>query len=265
MEEFVPIVANFGIRVLGVLGILFLTWLVAKAVKNLVGRRLKKANFDESLTPFLQNVAYWLILLMGTLSSLSIFGVQTTSFAAVLGAAGLAIGLAFQGSLSNVAAGVMILVFRPFKVGQVIKVAGQTGKIHAIGLFATDMDTPQNVRVIIPNSAVFGSTIENFGFHDTRRADVNVGTDYGADLKHTREVLESLIEAVSNKLYDGAHAVVMTDLGASSIDWQLRVWARADDYWGVLEETRHLVKTKLDEAGIGIPYPQMDVHLDKVN
>ncbi len=265
MEKYIPMITDIGIKVLGVLLIFAMTWILAKIAKKAADRTLKKHKVDITLTNFIENALYWLILLLGGLSSLSIFGVQTTSFAAVIGAAGLAIGLAFQGTLSNLAAGMMLLIFRPFKAGQVVSVAGKTGKVNTIGLFATDIDTPQNIRIIIPNKSVFGSTIENFGYHETRRADVSVGTDYGADLAETRKVLQSAIDSVELKLEDGAHQVFLSGLGDSSIDWQVRVWAKSENYIKVLEATTVAVKVKLDEAGIGIPYPQMDVHMDKVS
>ena len=262
METLIATITAYGIKLIGVVVLMVVAWIFAGLARSLTRGALTRVDFDDTLSGFFETMAYWAVLLMGVLSALGVFGVETTSFAAVLGAAGLAIGLAFQGSLSNLAAGIMLLTFRPFKVGQVVSVAGKTGKIISISLFTTEMDTPQNVRLILPNSSVFGSTIENISFHETRRVDVNVGTDYSADLDETRKVLESVIDGIASKLEDGAHQVVLTELGASSIDWQLRIWVEADDFWGVREEATTAVKKALDKAEIGIPFPQMDVHLD---
>ena len=265
MENTIHLITFYGLRIIGVLILLILTWFFSGLAQKLVGLRLEKAGLDPTLVNFTKNAVYWLLMVLGAIAALGMFGVQLTAFAAVLGAAGLAIGLAFQGSLSNVAAGIMLLIFRPFKVGQVISVAGKTGKVVEIGLFTTNLDTPQNLRIIIPNSQVFGSTIENFGFHDTRRADVIVGTEYSADLEKTRETLWAAVAAVEKKLESGSHAVVLVELGDSSVNWAVRVWASSADYWAVLEDTTRQVKRHLDQAGIGIPFPQMDVHLDKVD
>jgi small conductance mechanosensitive channel len=185
-----------------------------------------------------------------------------TGFAAVIGASALAVGLAFQGSLSNFAAGVMLLVFRPFKVGDVVNVAGQTGKIDEIGLFTTTMDTADNRRLILPNGSVFGAVIENISYHDTRRLDVAVGSEYPADLDRTREVLLRAARSLPTVLADPEPAAVLLELGDSSINWSVRVWVNAADYWPTRDALTRAVKLALDEAGIGIPFPQMDVHLD---
>jgi small conductance mechanosensitive channel len=194
---------------------------------------------------------------------LGIFGVETTSFAAVLAGAGLAIGMAFSGTLGSFAAGVMLLAFRPFKVGDVVTVAGVTGKVDQVGIFSTTLDTPDNRRFIIPNASITGSTIENISHHPVRRADVSVGTDYSADVDQTRAVLERVANELPGRLQDKDPQVVLVELGASSVDWQVRIWVDAADFWAVKEAATRAVKVALDEAGIGIPFPQMDVHLDQ--
>ena len=244
-----------------VLAILFITWIAARIVAGIVQRALNKAKFDETLTKFFAKMARWAILLMGVLGCLSIFGFETTSFAAVIGAAGLAVGLAFQGTLSNFAAGVMLLIFRPFKVGQVVTVAGETGKVNEIDLFTTALDTADNRRVILPNSSVFGATINNVSHNATRRADVSVGCDYEADIDTTRHVLEQAAARTRGAITDPAPQVVLCELGASSVDWSVRVWCRSEDYFAVREDLIRSVKYALDEAKIGIPYPQMDIHV----
>jgi small conductance mechanosensitive channel len=186
---------------------------------------MAKAQIDETLTRFVGHLVRWLVILLAVLACLGVFGVQTTSFAAVIGAAGLAVGLAFQGTLSNFAAGVMLLVFRPFSVGDVVNAAGVLGKVQAIELFTVAIDTFDNRRIIIPNSSVFGSTIENVSYHPIRRADVDVGTDYTADIDQTRELLLAAAKSVEGGLEDPAPDVFLAGLGASSVDWSVTGFA----------------------------------------
>lgn len=190
------------------------------------------------------------------------FGVQTASLAAVIAAAGLAVGLAFQGTLSNFAAGIMLLTFRPFKVGDTVNVSGETGSVEEIELFFTHIDTFDNRRIILPNATVFGTKIENISHHPLRRADVNVGVDYTADVDRTREVLLAAVASVEGQAQGKEPQVVLQNFGASSVDWTVRIWAPAATLFPTREATLRAIKYHLDEAGIGIPFPQMDVHFD---
>ncbi len=201
---------------------------------------------------------------LGLVLALAVFGVEPTSFAALLGAAGLAIGLALQGALGNVASGLLILVFRPFKVGDFVEVAGDAGTVAEITLFTTSLDSTQNVRVIIPNGVAINGIIKNYSHHETRRVDISVGTDYGANLTEVRNVLEKVAASVPNGLTDPEPKVFLAELGGSSIDWKVRIWANSEDYWQVFQDSTRMVKDALDAAEIGIPFPQMDVHLDKL-
>jgi len=255
---------NFVPKLVGVFVLFFVAWIVAKWTSKLVRRGLEKASFDKTLTHFFSNLTRYAIILMAVLSCLGAFGVATTSFAAVIGAAGLAVGLAFQGTLGNFAAGIMLLIFRPYKVDDVVSVAGVTGKVIEIALFTTQFDTVDNRRIIVPNGNIFGTTIENISYHEKRRVDVNVGTDYNADIDNTKEILERAAKAVSGSSTEPAPQVVLTDLGDSTINWQVRVWCPSADYFAVKESVTHDVKKALDAANISIPYPQMDLHLDGV-
>lgn len=261
-ESTVTLITTYAVRVGGALLLLFAAWIIAAWLRRTISRSLEKANFDITLTKFFGNAARYLLLIIAVLGCLEIFGVQATSFAAVLAAAGFAVGLAFQNTLSNFSAGIMLLTFRPFKVGDVVNVAGYLGKVDEIELFTTKIDTFDNRRIIVPNSAVFGSTIENITFHDTRRVDVSVGTDYPADLDETRKVLETAAENVEGRLPDQDIQVVLDSLGDSSINWEVRVWSKTSDFLAVKQALTRAVKMALDDAGIGIPFPQMDVHLD---
>lgn len=246
-------------RILGALLVLFASFIVAGWVSRLLVSRLEKISFDVTLTKFLGSLSRWAIIIFAILGCLGIFGIETTSFAAVIGGASLAIGLAFQGSLSNVAAGAMLLLFRPYNVGDVITVSGQTGTVDAIDLFMTTLDTSDNRRIMVPNGQVFGNTIENVTYHDKRRVDIKVAVSYDADIDRTRAVLKAAGESIAARLTDTDIAVVLTALGTSSVDWRLSVWAATGDYGRALEQGTQAVKLALDAAGISIPYPHQVV------
>lgn len=259
MEYFLT---TYVIPAVGALAVLAVAWILASWLRRAIRRSLTKANFDLTLTRFFSNVAYYTILVFAVLSCLSLFGIGVASFAAVLAATGFAVGLALQGTLSNFAAGIMLLTFRPFKVHDVIEVDGIRGKVQEIHLFTTHLDTPDNRRVIVPNGNVFGNTIDNNTFHDTRRVDVAVGTDYPENLGNTRDVLLRAATRVEGRLPEHEPVAYLDSLGDSAISWSVRVWAKTEDYWTVRDRLTQAVKDALDEAGIGIPYPQMDVHVD---
>ncbi len=250
------------LNVLGAVALLIATLIVAGWASRAARRGLERSKLDETLAQFFSSLARYAVILLGGLAVLSVFGISVASFAAILAAVGLAVGLALQGTLSHFAAGVMLLLFRPFKVGDVVSVAGETGKVDSIGLFSSTIDTPDNRRLIIPNGEISSSTIENITHHDTRRVDVSVGTDYSADLGATRTALESVTTSVKGGLADPAPQVYLSELGGSSIDWSVRVWANTEDYWAVREQLTNDIKYALDSKGIGIPFPQMDVHID---
>ncbi len=253
----------WGGRIVGVLVALFIAWIVAGWVRRTIVSKLEAREFDQTLTQFFGNLARYAILIGAVIGCLGVFGIQTASFAAVLASAGIAIGLAFQGTLSNFAAGIMLLVFRPFKVGDIVKVAGQVGAVKEIELFTTELTGLSNVKIVIPNKAVFGATIENMTGHETRRVDINVGTVYGADLSETRAVLEAAAPKVAGVLEDPPPQVFLNELGDSAVTWQVRLWCKTEEYWDVWQAGTQAVKASLDEKGIGIPFPQMDVHLDE--
>ena len=251
----------WGVRVRGVAITLFIAWIIAGWIRRAIGKNLEK-RLDPMLAQFFSNVARYAILTAAVLGCLGVFGIQTTSFAAVLGALGLAIGLAFQGTLSNFAAGIMLLVFRPFKVGDVIEVAGEIGSVKELELFTTELVSADNRRIIVPNSEVFGKKIINYTHYPTRRVEVAVGTDYGADLDKVRGVLEGVAKSVEGGLEEPPPAVFLSELGGSSIDWKVRVHTKTEDFWDVYQRLTRAVKRALDAEGIGIPFPQSDVHLD---
>ena len=257
-----PLLIQYVPRAVGFLLALLVARMVAGWMSKLAHRALVQARADEALSKFLCDIVRWGVLAIGVITALGYVGVETASFAAVIAASGLAVGLAFQGSLSNFAAGVMLLIFRPFRVGDFISAAGVSGTVVSIEIFTTELKTPDAQRVIVPNSAVFGGTITNVTHHPQRRVEVAVGTDYSADLKQVRGVLEAVPGKIQAVLADPPPQIFLDELGASSIDWKVRVWVNGADFWDVRQELTQRVKEALDEAGIGIPFPQRDVHLD---
>ncbi len=261
LGELSALAMQYGIKLLGAVVLLIVVLMASGWVRSLVSKGLKRVKFDDTLTKFLSSLSRWVVLLLGIVACLGIFGIDTTSVAGVLAGASLAIGLAFQGSLSNIAAGVMLLTFRPFTVGQVITVAGQTGGVEEISLFTTTLNTPDNKHIIIPNGQVFGATIVNLSHNDLRRVDVNIGVDYDADIDRTREVLIKAGESAKSRAQGEPVAAFLANYGGSSVDWQVRVMAEGAKYWDVHQEVMQAVKEALDKAEIGIPYPhQVVIH-----
>ena len=229
---------------------------------------LDKPKYDQMLARFAGNLVYYVILVLGILAALNTVGVEVASFIAILAAAGFAVGLALQGTLANFAAGVMLLVFRPFDAGDVIEVAGERGRVRDIQLFYTRINTMDNQLVIIPNGDVFGSSIRNILFNDELRITCEVGTDYPADIDQARTVLKRAAERIDERLEERGVQVMLMGLGDSSIDWEVRLWIRPEgfgDLARVRDDLTRAVKYELDAAEIGIPFPQMDVHMDRVD
>jgi small conductance mechanosensitive channel len=250
-----------GPAIVGVILLMTVAWIVSSWLRGATRRALLRTKFDPTLGKFLSNLIRWAILVLALVTSLNVFGIAATSFAAVLGAVTLAIGLGFQNSLSNMAAGVMLLIFRPFKVGDVVTVAGQLGKVNEIDLLITELDTPDGRRVIVPNGSIIGGVIENITHHPRRRVDVPVGVHYEADIDATRAALERALNMVQPRLDDPPPEVVLLELGSSSVNWQLRVWTPRDQFFATRQSALRAAKIALDQAGITIPFPQLDVHL----
>ncbi|GAB5496616.1 MAG: mechanosensitive ion channel [Phycisphaerales bacterium] len=261
-DEMMSIWTDYGLPTVKALVLIIVVLIVSKWVGGLITKICRKANVDETLARFFGNMGKYAIMVLGGLAVLSTFGIDTTSFAAVIAAAGFAVGMAMSGLLGNFAAGIMLLIFRPFKIGDVVSAGGVTAKVEAIELFTTVFLTPDNRKIIVPNGDIYGGTIENITTNDTRRVDVAVGTDYGADLDKTRDVLMGAIKKVEGVMTDPEPVVYLVELGDSSISWSVRAWGATADYWAIREKLTRQVKYDLDEAGIGIPFPQMDVHID---
>ncbi|WP_027669373.1 mechanosensitive ion channel family protein [Rheinheimera baltica] len=237
--------------------------IVAKGIKRLMEKALLSRSVDKAVISFVAGIVYALIMIATVLMALSQIGVQTTSFIAILGAAGLAVGLALQGSLSNFASGILIILFRPFKSGDFIDAGGVSGTVDKIEIFQTIMKTPDNKKVIIPNAQITGSAITNFSAEPTRRVDLLIGISYDSDLRKAKALLEDIVKQDSRILATPAPVIAVAALADSSVNIHLRPWVNAADYWAVYWDTLEKVKLTFDEQGIGIPFPQMDLHIKK--
>ncbi len=253
----------YGINIIVALIILIIGSKVARLCATLLKKSCDKKNIDPVVAGFVGNLLYSLVFAAVVLMALSRIGIETTSFIAILGAAGLAIGLALQGSLSNFASGVLIIVLRPFKSGDFIEAAGQSGSVEKIEIFATELRTPDNKVVIVPNSAIMSGSITNYTREKTRRVDLVIGVGYDADLKQAKQVLTFVLENNDKVLAEPASIVAVVELGDSSVNFVVRPWVNTDDYWNVYFEILEASKIALDDANISIPFPQMDVHVKK--
>lgn len=258
-ETLVPLVTAYGLRILGVLVALWASFKIAGWVQRRVTGGLQHRKFDETLSIFFGNLLRWLILVAAVLACLGIFGIETTSFAAIIGAASLAVGLAFQGTLSNFAAGVMLLVFRPFKVGDYVVAGGKEGVVKEIGLFVTALDSPDNRRIYVPNTSIGGGSIENYTAHAVRRVDIDLSLAGGVDIDASRKALEAAGASVPGRDPQLGSEVFLKGFGAGCVMWQVRVWAPSAQYWDVWQATVRAVGYELAKQRIEFPTPAMNV------
>ncbi len=253
-----------------------IVWSIAKAILVLViglpiirilsgalSRFMNKRGIDASLKPFLLSLFKNVLRILLFITALSMLGVQMTSFVAIIGAAGLAVGLALQGTLQNFAGGVIILLLRPFKIGDYIEGAGEAGTVKEIQIFNTILNTPDNVRVMVPNGKLSNDNIKNYSAENTRRVDMVFGIGYGDDIKKAKDVLEKIVTSDERILKDPAPQVVVAELADSSVNFKVRPWVKGPDYWDVYFDMQRKVKEEFDANGISIPFPQRDVHLFK--
>ncbi|MBK6487168.1 MAG: mechanosensitive ion channel [Gemmatimonadetes bacterium] len=253
--------AEYGLRVVAAILILVVGLWLARKVQTLSVAALEKRGTDATLVGFLSSLVYGAFVVFIVIAAVGKLGVQTTSFVAVIGAAGLAVGLALQGSLSNFASGVLLIIFKPFKAGDLIKAGGETGTVVVVGILTTELKTPDNVQIIMPNSAVMGGSITNIFAHPTRRVDMTVGVGYGDDLNKAKQVIERLLAEDDRVLKDPPAVVAVANLGDSSVDFVVRPWVNSSDYFGVKFDFTKAVKEAFDAEGISIPFPQRDVHV----
>jgi small conductance mechanosensitive channel len=252
---------TYGLRIIAAVVIFLVGRWVARLGSRLVEKIMIKANVEKTLAKFFRSICYFLILAFVIVAAIDKIGVQTTSLVALIGAAGLAIGFALQGSLSNFAAGVMILVFKPFKAGDFVEVAGTLGSVQEVRIFNTILNHPDNRRIIIPNAQVTADKITNFTAIDKRRVDMTFGISYDDDVRKAKDILMGLLTSDPRVLKDPAPVVAVAELGDSSVNLVVRPWTKPSEYWDVFFDTTEKGKLELEKAGITIPFPQRDVHM----
>ncbi len=256
------ILVTWGLKVLGAAVVVIVGRMVAGSLRKAMERIMARTETDVTLGKFLSSLVYYLVLVVAAVAALSMVGIQMASVLTILATAGLAVGLALQGTLSNVAAGVMLLIFRPFKVGDVINAAGgPIGTVEAIGLFTTTINTPDNIHIVVPNSSIYGGTIHNFSHNANRRIDLVVGISYDDDIGVAIRAVHQLLDEEPRVLKEPAYQVAVSELGDSSVNLVVRPWCAAGDYWTVRFDLIRALKERLEAAGCTIPYPQRDVHL----
>jgi len=253
--------ANLIMNICSALVIFFVGKYLAKLLTTLSEGIMRKSQMDETLIKFLGTIIRIGIMVLVVIAALGKLGINTTSFAAILAAAGLAIGLSLQGTLSNFASGVMIILFRPFKVGDFVEIAGSTGVVEEVHIFNTMMKTGDNVQMIIPNGSIIGGKISNYSAKETRRIDLVIGCSYDDDIKAVKEYLEATVTAHEKVLKDPAAVVAVAELGDNSVNFVVRPWVESADYWAVRWDLIESIKVGFDEKGFSFPYPQQDVHM----
>ena len=261
LSAILEVISTWGLKVVGALVLLVVGRIVAGWVRGIVERGAVRANIDATLVPFLSGVAYYLVVAVVLMAALGMVGIQTASLLAVFGAAGLAVGLALQGTLSNFAAGVMLLLFRPFRVGDYIEGAGTAGSVRSIGLFVTVLNTPDNVKDHRTERLDVGGVIKNYAANATRRNDLSIGISYSDDIGRAIEIVQGVLDADERVFADPAPLVAVAELADSSVNLVVRSWCKKEDYWPLRFDLMRRLKEALDAGGISIPFPQRDVHI----
>ncbi len=260
-DKLIELIQSYGLPLIWAILIFIIGRIVAKILSNVVAKMMIKAKVDETLVKFVKSMAYIALMAFVVLAALDKLGVETTSFAAIIAAAGLAIGLSLQGTLGNFAAGVMLILFRPFKVGDFVEAGSTAGVIEEIQIFSTKMRSGDNKQIIIPNGAIMGSTITNYSAKETRRIDLVIGVGYDDDLKKVRSVLEDVLGKEERILPEPAPTIGLLELGDSSVNFAVRPWVKTGDYWPTRFAVQEAIKLRFDSEGISIPYPQRDLHI----
>jgi len=256
------IVAMYGLNIIGAIAIFIVGKLVASGFRRFIGKLMTKRGVDATLIGFISSIVYAAIILFVVIAALSKLGIQTASFVAILGAAGLAIGLALQGSLSNFASGVLMIIFKPFKGGDYVDAGGSEGVIEEINIFTTVIKTVDNKKIIVPNSSIMSGSITNYSANETRRVDLVAGVSYEDDIDRIKGVLLRILNADERILKDPEPFVGLLELADSSVNFTVRAWVKNEDYWSVFFDTNESIKKTFDAENISIPYPQLDVHMN---
>lgn len=254
---------DFGIKALTALVIFYIGRIVARLVAKGIRKVMRSQEVDKILESFVSNLVYWAMMMFVIIAAINQIGVQTTSLIAIVGAAGLAIGLSLQGSLANFAAGVLIVMFRPYRVGDYVEAAGIAGTVMQVQILTTVLKTGDNKQIVVPNGQIMGSIITNYSANDTRRVDLTIGVSYDDDIDKVRSTLQDLIDADERILKDPAPLIAVSELADSSVNFTVRTWVNSGDYSGVKFGLTEAIKKRFDKEGISFPYPQQDVHLIK--
>ena len=262
--ELTPLLVGWGLKLTYAIATFIIGKWLAGVLSRMLGKIVAKSGTDETIAGFVTNISYVAMVAFVAIAALAHLGVQTASFIAVLGAAGLAVGLALQGSLSNFAAGVILILFKPFKAGDFIEAGGASGTVEEIQIFSTQMRSGDNKVIFIPNSAIFGDNIVNYSARDTRRVDMLFGCGYDDDVRAAKALLEEILTSDPRVLADPAPVVAVVELADSSVNFAVRPWVNSADYRSVYFDTHEQVKLRFDAAGLSIPYPQQDVHMHQV-
>lgn len=252
---------DFGIKILTAIAIVIIGRWLARTVQHTTGKMMTRSNVDATLVTFVGNLVYIVIIAFVVLAALAQLGIQTTSFIAVIGAAGLAVGLALQGSLANFAAGILMIIFRPFQVGDFIEGAGVSGIVEEIHIFTMQLRTLDNKTIIIPNAKITSDNITNYTKKPLRRVDLVVGVSYREDIENVRKAVADVLGSDERILKDPPPTIAVLELGDSSVNFAVRPWVKTEDYWNVYFDTTERIKKRFDAEGISIPFPQRDVHL----
>jgi len=260
-DMFYGMIQTYGLPLLWAVVIFIVGRIVAKSISNAVARAMTKAKVEDTLVKFTKSMLFVAMMVFVVIAAISKMGVETTSFAAVVAAAGLAIGLSLQGTLSNFASGVLLIIFRPFKAGDFIEAGGVSGIVEEVQIFCTLMRSGDNKQIIVPNSQVMGSTITNYSTKPTRRLDLVIGVGYGDDLQKVKVVLADLLAADERVLQEPQPTIGVLALGESSVDFAVRPWVNSGDYWPLLFDLQEAIKLRFDKEGISIPFPQRDIHM----
>ena len=261
LSKIYELVTVFGVKILAAIAVYIVGRWVAKLVRKIVNKVMTNRNVDATITKFVASLAYIVLLTFFIVAALGLLGIQTTSFIAIIGAAGLAIGLALQGSLANFAAGFLLIIFRPFKVGDYIEAAGVAGTVEVIQIFTTELKTPDNKTIIVPNSKLTADNIVNYSTTGTRRVDMVFGIGYEDDIDKARDIITEILSQDERVLKDPEMKIAVSELADSSVNFVARPWVKSGDYWGLYWETNEKVKKQFDAQGISIPYPQRDIHV----
>lgn len=260
-EEFQIVGVTFGIKIIAAIVIFFVGRLVARLVTNGIRKLMEAQEVDKILESFVSNLVYWALMAFVIIAAISQVGVQTTSLIAIMGAAGLAVGLALQGSLANFAAGVLIVMFRPYRVGDWIEAAGVAGSVVQVQILTTILKTGDNKQIVVPNGQIMGSIITNYSANETRRVDLVIGIGYDDDIDKARATIQALVDDDDRILREPACLIAVAELADSSVNIAVRPWVKTADYWAVNFDLTEAIKKRFDKEGISFPFPQQDVHL----